>query len=72
VSVTVMFSVIKKGWLEVVQHIGNLGNHGDHEIEGIPHEDQLRIVGNAVARCSMVDDASGGRGNLAEGMDVLG
>jgi hypothetical protein len=60
---------LKGKGLEVVQCLGNLG---DQEIEGISHENQLRIVGDVAARCSIVDDASGCRGNFAEGMDVLG
>ena len=59
---------LKGKGLEVVQHLGNLG---DQEIESIPHENQLRIVGDVAARCSIVDDASGSWGNLSEGMDVL-
>ena len=62
------FPVNGKG-LEVVKHLGKLG---DQQIEGIPHENQLRIVGDIAARRSIVDDASGRRGHLAEGMDVLG
>jgi hypothetical protein len=60
---------LKGKGLKVVQHLGNLG---DQEIEGFLHENQLRIISNVAARCSIVNDASGSRGNLAEGMDVLG
>jgi hypothetical protein len=60
---------LKGKGLEVVQHLGYLG---DQKIEGIPHENQLRIVGDVAARRSIMDDAGGRRGNLAEGMDVLG
>lgn len=55
--------------LEVVQHLGNLG---DQEVEGIPHENQLRVVSDVAAGRSIVDDTSGSWGDLAEGMDVLG
>lgn len=52
-----------------MQHFGNLR---DKEIEGISHENQLRIVGNVAARCPVVKDASSSRSNLAKGMDMLG
>lgn len=51
-----------------MQHPGNLG---DQEIKGIPHENQLRLVGHIAACSSIMDDSSGSRSNLADGMDVL-
>jgi hypothetical protein len=68
----------REGWLglppkgkvlEVVKHLGDLWNQ---DIKGIPHENQLGVVSDVAAGCSIVDNASGSGGNLAEGMDVLG
>ncbi len=55
--------------LEVMQHFINLK---DQETPGIPHENQVRTVGDATGRCSIMDDTSGSRGNLTKDMDMLG
>lgn len=39
----------------------SLGNLVDEDVEGITHENELSVISNEAARCSVVNHACGGR-----------
>lgn len=59
---------LKSERLEVGENLGQLRNK---DVESIPHEDKLCVVGDEAACSSVMDDTSGSGSNLSKGMDVL-
>lgn len=49
----------------------DLGQLLGQQIHGLPHENQLGVVGHEAAGRAVVHDAGGGRGNDAKGVHVL-